>query len=169
MDSSRRVRQNVVLLQSNDLSSLKVEIADHLARISNRQPKDIVLQSQKIPLGLASYVEAGSEIEGIMPFPLAGTLQDFMSYVPNGVGEVYVQVTVVDKTGSQRVETRLQDSFRSYSIKANVTKTSYAKVKIMNKSKVAVDCVFGFTFKEVLPNEVEATGLIGNLESGVIT
>lgn len=169
MDSFKRVRENKITLQSSDIEGLKVELASHLEHISARKPKDITLESVKIPMGLADYIEPGAEIEKVLPFPLAGTLQDFMSYVPASVGEVFVQVTVVDKTGSQRVETRLQDSFRSYSIQACVSKNSYAKIKILNKAKVAVDCVFGFTFKEVLPNEVKTAKLIGNLESGTLT
>jgi hypothetical protein len=169
MDSYRRVRDTSIKLLGTDLSSLKVELEGHLATAMSRKPKDITLQSFKIPMGLSAAISSGESIESVLPFPLAGSLQDFMSFVPEGIKEVFVQVTVVDRTGSQRVETRLLDGFRSYSITAQVAKTSYAKIKIMNKTKVDVDCIFGFTFKEALPNEIEKTRLVGNLEGGTVS
>ena len=120
-------------------------------------------------MGVAAQVKAGEEVSAIMPFPIAGTLQDFMSFVSEGVKEVFVQITAVSKTGSQRVETRLLDSFRNYpALQADVAATSYVKVKVTNRSKVDTDCIVGFTFKEVLQNEIKATRLIGDLEGGTV-
>lgn len=168
MDSFKRVRENVINLQSMDLESLKVELQGHLSYIATRKPKDIILESHKIPMGVSGVVKAGEEISAIMPFPLAGTLQDFMSYVDAGVKEVFVQITAVSKIGSQRVETRLMDSFRVYpTLKADVSATSYVKIKILNKSKVDTDCIVGFTFKEVLQNEIKESRLVGDLEGGI--
>lgn len=168
MDSFRRVREDKVILQGNDLQTLKAEIADHLGRMSARKPKDISIQSQKIPMGVSGIVKSGEEISAIMPFPIAGTLQDFMSFVSEGVKEVFVQITAVSKIGSQRIETRLMDSFRVYpSLKADIGATSYVKVKILNKSKLDTDCIVGFTFKEVLQNEIKESRLVGDLEGGI--
>lgn len=170
MDSFKRVRESRVLLTSTDLTGLRAELEDHLSRISSRTPKDITLQSHCIPMGVSGFVKAGEELSAIMPFPLAGTLQDFMSFVSEGVKEVFVQITAVSRIGSQRVETRLMDSFRVYpTLRAEVGSTSYVKVKIMNRSKVDTDCIVGFTFKEVIQNEIKATRLIGDLEGGTVS
>lgn len=170
MDFSKRVREDKVILQSVDLMSLREEVADHLGRIAARKPKDVILESHKIPMGVSGVVAAGESISAIMPFPLAGTLQDFMSYVESGVKEVFVQITAVSKIGSQRVETRLMDSFRVYpTLKADVASTSYVKINIFNKSKIDTDCIVGFTFKEVLQNEIKETRLVGSLEGGLNT
>ena len=167
MDSYKRIRDNSITLSANSLDTLKRELELHLNHMSSRKPKDITLQSQKIPMGVSGTVHPDEELSSIMAFPLAGTLQDFMSFIPSGTKDIFVQVTAVSNVGSQRVETRLMDAFRVYpTLNAQVGATSYVKVTVSNKSKVAVDCVVGFTFKEVMQNEIKATRLIGDLESG---
>jgi hypothetical protein len=169
MDSYRRVRETTVTLRGTTVEELKRELEKELGRISIRQPKDTILISNKIPTGLAGFIKAGEELSGIVPFPIAGTLQDFMSFVPLDCNDLFVQITVIDAVGSQRVETRLMDGSRSYSIKAAVMANSFAKIKIFNKGQVDADCVVGFTFQEVKPNEIKATGINGSFENRTIT
>ena len=168
MDSYKRVRENKIVLNSTDLEGLKSELSEHLSRAMVRQPRNVTLQSYKIPMGFSGFVKAGEEISAILPFPIAGTLQDFMSVTPLGVKEVMAQITVVSATNSQRVETRLQDGYRGYNISANIAKLSYVKIKLVNKSKVDADCIVGFTFQEELTHEIKETRLIGNLEGGTL-
>jgi len=165
MDSFKRVRDNSVILQGNDIESLKTEISGWLTQAITRRPKDVTLQSFKIPMGFSAIVPPGESIKSVLAFPIAGTLQDFMSYVPLGAKEIFVQITSVDSVGSQRAETRLLDGFRSYTIKAECAKTSYVTIKITNNTKADADCVFGFTFQEVRSDEIKKTKLDGNFES----
>lgn len=163
MDSFNRGNNKPIVFAATDLEGLKEEIGQHLARAMQRRPRDITFVSYKIPFGFGGLVEAGEVIEKIIPFPIAGTLSDFMSYLPPSTKDVFIRITAVQKATSQVVEQRLQDEHRLYKFKADIPAASFVRLQIMNKGKSAVDALVGFTFQERAANEIGTVNLIGDI------
>ena len=150
-------------LQGKDLEALKRELEGHLVRMSIRQPREPRPPANKMPMGFGLLVEAESSAVTYFPFTLGGSITDFMSLLPPSTKELYIKITLMNSGVSQRVEQRLQDEYRAYTIQLNIPKLSVAKIELINKSNVAVEAIIGFTFQEDRDNAIRTTELIGNL------
>jgi hypothetical protein len=158
-----RTRENRIVLYGNDIPTLKTELQDYLSEAMNKQPVNKTLVSYKIPMGIGEIIEAGRSVTKIIPFPVAGVIENLMSFLPPSTKDVFVKITVSNKGIEQGATQRLQDDYRAYTLKLLIPAVSVVRVEISNNCKVAVEAIVGFTFEERLSDEIRTTELIGNL------
>jgi len=158
MALSREVPQ--VVLLAKDLESLKKEVAEHLTRLSIRQPKDITLISSKIPIHISGTVppECDSNVSTIA-FPLCGTLQDFFSYINGSTNGASIKISLWSCRTKQETVVSLNSGFSSYQIQADIKAQTVVSITVCNSTKNPIEYAIGFTFKETLPHEIKETQL----------
>jgi len=148
MDSYKRVRENVIVLQSRTLEQLKEELQTVLSSISRRQPKDVILQPVDIPQSFGATIEAGEAAEALFAYPKGGTLKDFFTHLDVSGKDLFISLTAYDSTSSVRQTIDLKDSFREYPTTFAVKEKSFLSCRIVNNSKVGANIKFGFSYTE---------------------
>lgn len=154
MVSSKR-RDDIVVLQANDIDGLKQELSRHLGRLASRQHPEVIAIQNKVPYGLCSSVDAGQEVDGNFVFPLGGTLQDFVSLIPNSIKDIWIAIEVQTPVGLQKVEQRMQDGFRSYNLNIAIPDKTFGTLKIINKGKTTEKVSIGFTYQQGKDYEIK--------------
>lgn len=138
-----------IKLFGTTLEELKSELEKHLARAMQRQvSKPAAMPSAKIPMGFSGFIQPGESFEAITVFPLAGKLSCFSSFVSGTNKDVVAQITLYRDGGSNRIDQKLLDGFRSYDTAVEVPANSFAKIKLVNNGKVEVQSTIGFVFQE---------------------
>lgn len=152
---SSKTREDIVNLHSNDIAGLKQELSRHLGRLACRQHPEVISIQNKVPYGLCSTIEAGQEAEGSFVFPLGGTLQDFVSHIPQSIKDIWIAIEVETPVGTQKVEQRMQDGFRSYNLGIDIPDKTFGTLRVLNKGKTTEKVSIGFTYQQGKDYEIK--------------
>lgn len=164
--ASSKSRSDKIQLQGRDIQSLKAELEIHLTTAMCRQHADVIVVANKVPMGFCCTVEPGLVYTEFFVFPVNGTLQDFISKIPDSCKDLFIEIQAVSATGTQINEARLRDGFRDYSIEVNIPAKTFCKITIRNEGKQSFEASIGFTYQQGKDYEIKEIEFNGTIEGG---
>jgi len=169
MDYSKRYVPQPIALHSTDIETLKAELGIHLARVSQRQPKDISIVSAEIPLGVSGHVSSAVPFLCLIPLPLAGKVSNIFTYTSSELRDITVALDLVGGEAAPKIaKLTIDKGIKSYPLTFNVPAKSVVSVRVESKTEEAVAFAIGLSFKEAHPDEIKKDKFNGASQVGLI-